>query len=109
MDLPVFSVPDGAATLAALTAQAVARIVPHLPRPPRSWIVAGGGARNRTLTRMLAECLSPATVETADAVGWSADALEAQAFAYLAARTLHGLPSTFPTTTGVRPLTGACW
>ena len=32
---------------------------------------------------------------------------EAQAFAYLAVRTLKGLPLTFPTTTGVpRPLTG---
>jgi anhydro-N-acetylmuramic acid kinase len=50
---------------------------------------------------MLAEQLAPAAVETADAVGWSADALEAQAFAYLAARTIRGLPLTFPTTTGV--------
>jgi anhydro-N-acetylmuramic acid kinase len=107
MELPDFSVPDGAATLAALTAQAVARVVPHLPHPPRSWVVAGGGARNRTLMRMLAHDLSPASVETADAVGWSTDALEAQAFAYLAVRTLKGLPLTFPTTTGVaRPLTG---
>src|SRR5262249_34815717 len=65
------------------------------------WIVAGGGARNATLMRMLAEWLTPAQVERADAVGWSADALEAQAFAYLAARTLRGLPITFPTTTGV--------
>ena len=41
------------------------------------------------------------------AAGWSADALEAQAFAYLAVRCLRGLPITFPTTTGVpRPLTG---
>src|SRR6202023_1425022 len=64
MDLPDFSVPDGAATLAALTAKAVARVVPHLPSPPRSWIVAGGGARNRTLMRMLAEYLLPAAVET---------------------------------------------
>ncbi|MEA2995451.1 MAG: anhydro-N-acetylmuramic acid kinase, partial [Alphaproteobacteria bacterium] len=47
--LSEFSVPDGAATLAALTAQAVARVVPRLPRPPKSWIVAGGGARNRTI------------------------------------------------------------
>jgi anhydro-N-acetylmuramic acid kinase len=40
-------------------------------------------------------------------VGWSADALEAQAFAYLAVRSLKGLPITFPTTTGVPyPLTG---
>jgi anhydro-N-acetylmuramic acid kinase len=107
LDLPAYSVPDGAATLAGLTAASVARVVPRLPRPPRTWIIAGGGARNRTLVRMLAERLSPASVETADAVGWSADALEAQAFAYLAVRTLHGLPISFPGTTGVaRPMTG---
>jgi anhydro-N-acetylmuramic acid kinase len=107
LHLPALSVADGAATLAALTAATVARVVPHLPRAPRSWIVAGGGARNRTLVRMLAERLAPASIETADEVGWSADALEAQAFAYLAARRLRGLPVTFPTTTGVpRPITG---
>ena len=99
--MPDGSVPDGAATLAALTAAAVARVVPHLPEIPQSWIVGGGGARNRTLMRMLAEALAPASVETADAVGWSADALEAQAFAYLAVRPLYRLPITFPTTTGV--------
>ena len=105
--LPDFSVPDGAATLSALTVEAVARILPHLPALPKAWIVAGGGARNRTLMKMLSLRLAPATVETADEAGWSADALEAQAFAYLAARTLYNLPITFPTTTGVRsPLPG---
>ncbi len=39
-------------------------------------------------------------VETADQAGWSIDALEAQAFAFLAVRSLKGLPLTFPTTTG---------
>ncbi|HEY2137419.1 MAG TPA: anhydro-N-acetylmuramic acid kinase [Xanthobacteraceae bacterium] len=107
LGLPDVSLADGAATLAALTAEAVARIVPLLPRVPRGWIVAGGGARNRTLLRMLANLLAPATVETADAVGWSADALEAQAFGYLAVRTIMGLPITFPTTTGVpQPMAG---
>jgi anhydro-N-acetylmuramic acid kinase len=105
--LPDFSVPDGAATLSLLTVQAVARILPHLPAVPKAWIVAGGGARNRTLMRMLAEQLAPASVETADAAGWSADALEAQAFAFLAVRCLKGKPLTFPATTGVaRPMTG---
>jgi anhydro-N-acetylmuramic acid kinase len=100
-------VENGAATLTALTAAAVARIVPYLPRPPASWIVAGGGARNPTLLRMLTERLAPARVESAHAVGWSIDSLEAQAFAYLAVRSLRGLPITFPTTTGApRPLTG---
>jgi anhydro-N-acetylmuramic acid kinase len=101
------STEDGAATLTALTAASVARVVAQLPRPPQSWIVAGGGARNPTLVRMLADRLSPATVETAGEVGWSADALEAQAFAFLAVRSLEGLPLTFPTTTGApRPMTG---
>jgi anhydro-N-acetylmuramic acid kinase len=107
LELPDFSIADGAATLAALTARSVARVVPHLPRPPKCWIVAGGGARNRTIIARLREELAPASVETADAVGWSADALEAQAFGYLAVRSLAGLPITFPTTTGIaEPLVG---
>jgi anhydro-N-acetylmuramic acid kinase len=101
------SIEDGAATLTAITAAAVARAIALLPRPPTSWIVAGGGTRNPTLLRMLAQRLAPSPVETATAVGWSADALEAQAFAYLAVRTLKGMPITFPTTTGVpRPMPG---
>ena len=40
---------DGAATLTAFTAAAIARIVPLLPKAPKSWIVAGGGARNLTM------------------------------------------------------------
>ncbi len=101
------STEDGAATLTAITAAAVANGIKVLPRAPTSWIVAGGGTRNPTLMRMLSERLAPAAVETAGAVGWSADALEAQAFAYLAVRSLKGLPNTFPTTTGVpRPIAG---
>ena len=89
------------------TAASVARVVQRLPQPPRSWIVAGGGARNPTLMRLLAQRLAPATVETADAVGWSSQSIEAQAFAYLAVRTQAGLPITYPLTTGVKqPMTG---
>lgn len=97
----------GAATLTALTARAVAAVVPLLPEPPRTWIVAGGGAHNATLMRMLAEALSPVAVMRAVDLGWNADALEAQAFAHLAVRTLEALPITFPGTTGVAaPATG---
>jgi anhydro-N-acetylmuramic acid kinase len=106
-ELSNMTLADGAASLTALTAAAVARVVPLLPQPPASIIVAGGGARNHTLMAMLAERLAPAKVETASAATWSADALEAQAFAYLAVRSLRGLPITFPGTTGVsRPLRG---
>lgn len=95
------TVADGAATLTAITAAAVAAIVKLLPSPPQSWIVAGGGAQNDTLLRMLKERLAPATIETASAAGWNSDSIEAQAFAYLAVRHLRGLPITFATTTGV--------
>jgi anhydro-N-acetylmuramic acid kinase len=98
---------DGAATLTAFTAAAIARIVPLLPKAPRSWIVSGGGARNLTMMRMLRERLAPAPVEAADGLGWSADAIEAQAFGFLAARGLKGLPLSYPATTGVpMPMTG---
>ena len=76
------SMQDGVATLTAITAAAVAHAIKVLPRAPAGWIVAGGGTRNPTLMRMLAQRLAPVGIETAGAVGWSADALEAQAFAY---------------------------
>ncbi|MDB5486226.1 MAG: hypothetical protein JWR29_2130 [Tardiphaga sp.] len=98
---------DGAATLTAFTAASIAAIVPHLPKPPQSWIIAGGGARNLTLLRMLRERLAPASVEAAAAQGWSADAMEAQAFAFLAVRGMRGWPLSYPATTGVPlPMTG---
>lgn len=90
---------DAAATLTAFTAASVDRLLAHLPRPPKSLIVCGGGARNPILVRELVSRL-PCKVTTADICGWSADAMEAQAFAYLAARSVLGLPFTFPTTTG---------
>jgi anhydro-N-acetylmuramic acid kinase len=46
-------------------------------------------------------------ISTTEKVGWISDAVEAQAFAYLAVRSQLGLPISFPTTTGVKePLTG---
>ena len=100
-------VDDGAATLTAFTAASIARIGSMLPKPPARWIVVGGGASNPTLMQMLATRLAPATVARGSDLGWSGDAVEAQAFAYLAARSLKDLPLTFPGTTGVpRPTTG---
>lgn len=98
---------DGAATLTAFTAASIAKIAPLLPKLPKSWIVAGGGARNRTMMRMLRDRLAPATVEAAETLGWASDAIEAQAFGFLAARGMKGLPLSYPATTGVpMPMTG---
>ena len=101
------STEDGAATLTALTAASVARAAQILPEAPKVWIAAGGGALNPTLLSMLSERAAPAKVMTARDVGWSINALEAQAFAFLAVRSLKGLPLTFPSTTGVpEPMSG---
>lgn len=107
LTLPDISAADSAATLTAFTAACIAGIVAHLPQPPSHWIVAGGGANNPTLMRMLSERLAKARVSTAASLGWQSDAIEAQAFAFLGIRSLKGLPLTFPQTTGApEPLTG---
>ncbi|MGE5270844.1 MAG: anhydro-N-acetylmuramic acid kinase [Thiohalocapsa sp.] len=99
---------DGAATLTEMTAAAVAAALPHLPTAPREWLVCGGGRHNPALMAALRRHLAPVSrVLPVEAAGWDGDALEAQAFAYLAVRSLRGLPLSLPTTTGAPcPLTG---
>ncbi|HUF87833.1 MAG TPA: anhydro-N-acetylmuramic acid kinase [Thermohalobaculum sp.] len=100
------STEDGAATLTAFTADCVATALDHMPRPPARWLVCGGGRRNLTMMRMLAERLA-APVEPVEALGLDGDMLEAQAYAYLAVRVLRGLPTSAPGTTGCRaPVSG---
>jgi anhydro-N-acetylmuramic acid kinase len=100
------SAADGAATLARLTAATIARAAAWFPEQPTWWIVGGGGRRNRFLMELLAWHLT-APVAPAEALGLDGDAIEAEAWAYLAVRSLKGLPITFPTTTRVsRPTTG---
>ena len=97
---------DGAATLTAFTAEAAIKAREHMPEEPKLWVVCGGGRRNRTLMGMLAARVENAVVP-AEALGLDGDTLEAEAWAYLAVRSLDGLPITFPGTTGVRePMTG---
>ena len=95
------SAADGAATLAAFTCRAVAAGAAHLPAPPCRVLVTGGGRHNATLMQGLATSLA-APVAPVEAVGWDGDALEAEAFAFLAMRSLSALPLSLPTTTGCR-------
>jgi anhydro-N-acetylmuramic acid kinase len=100
------SAADGAATLSAFTVASVEMAQKHFPAKPRRWLVCGGGRRNPVLMNGLRRCLA-APVDPVDVVGWDGDALEAQAFAFLAVRSLMDLPLTWPGTTGVsQPATG---
>jgi anhydro-N-acetylmuramic acid kinase len=97
---------DGAATLTEMTASAVAAACVHFPEPARGFVVTGGGRHNPALMAAL-ERLLAVPVRPVEAVGWDGDALEAQAFAYLAIRSVRGLPLSLPGTTGApRPIRG---
>jgi anhydro-N-acetylmuramic acid kinase len=100
------SLADGAMTLTAFTVETVAMAAALFPKPVKTWILCGGGRRNPVLTRMLAGRLESPT-RNVDDIGWDGDGLEAMAFAYLAMRSIRGLPISFPGSTGVaRPQTG---
>lgn len=94
------SLGQGTATLCEFTAASIAAIIPMLPRTPKQWVIAGGGRHNPTLLHMLNKHL--ANVCVAESVGLDGDALEAEAFAFLAVRSLNNMPLSLPTTTGVR-------
>ena len=97
---------DGAATLARFTCETVVSHLKHLPARPARILVTGGGRKNPSLMAGLAD-LSGLPVSPVEAVGWDGDAIEAQAFAFLAVRSMRGLPLSVPTTTGVpAPTTG---
>jgi anhydro-N-acetylmuramic acid kinase len=97
---------DGAATLAAFTAASIAAARAHFPEQPAVWIVSGGGRRNKMLMTELASRVE-AAVAPIEATGHDGDAVEAEAWAYLAVRALKKLPITYPGTTGApRPMTG---
>ena len=94
---------DAAATLTACAAASVMRAIEHCPVPPGRVLVSGGGRHNATMMEMISASLD-CPVEPVETAGLDGDMIEAQAFAYLAARVLRGLPTSQPGTTGV----GAC-
>ena len=98
---------NGLATLAAFTAQGILHGLSQMPAPPKRVLVSGGGRRNLHLMQLLDEGLPGIAVDPVRAVGWDGDMLEAQAFAFLAARSVRGMPLSIPGTTGVSsPTTG---
>lgn len=98
------SAADGAATLTHFTATSIARGMGHLPERPVLHVICGGGRRNPALMKEIRGLLEPLgeSVMSAEDLGFDGDAMEAEAWAYLAVRCLKGLPITFPGTTGVQ-------
>ncbi len=100
------SLEDGAATLTEITAQTIALSRSYMDVLPNNWIVVGGGACNPELMGCLSRAISQ-DLTVAENLGWQSDAMEAEAFGFLAVRHLADLPISFPHTTGVSlPVSG---
>jgi anhydro-N-acetylmuramic acid kinase len=105
VDVSALGVEDGAATLCAVTAEAVFRAVKRLPAMPKRTWVTGGGVHHPVLMRMLGDRLGE--IQNVTKFGLNPDTLEAECFAWLAVRHMRGLPLTLPETTGgEKPLSG---
>lgn len=102
---------DALATATALTVESVVQsfrqfVWPLMTGSPIDYIVSGGGAKNATLMKLLAESLEPqgCVLTTTERFGLPAEAKEAAAFALLAWATWNRLPGNVPSATGAKRL-----
>jgi len=99
--LETLSAENGAATLVAFIVESIGKATAFFPKAVSHWYVCGGGRHNPVLMEQLAKTLD-GKVSPVEGLGWNGDALEAEAFAFLAVRALKGLALTQPSTTGVK-------
>ena len=101
-EFDALSLPDGAATLTALTIRTVADAIQIYARSTARLIVGGGGAHNFALLDGLRRALPRIAIVTSDAFGIDPDAREAIAFAVLGYECLRGRAAGVPKVTGAR-------
>lgn len=100
VDVSGMTVEDGAATLCAVTVEAIVRAVSKMRKAPAVVWVTGGGVHNPVIMRMIREKFK--NVRNVRDMDLNPDTLEAECFAWLAVRHMRGLPLTIPETTGCR-------
>jgi anhydro-N-acetylmuramic acid kinase len=88
------------ATLLAFTLRSITEALHGVAADTRRVIACGGGVHNPVLMNGLRESLDPIRLETTAEHGVDPDFVEAVAFAWLAQRTLRGLPGNLPSVTG---------
>ena len=105
VDVSGLSVEDGAATLCAVTVEAISRAVKRLPRKPEKIYVTGGGVHHPVIMEMLGKSFGE--IKSVRERGFNPDTLEAECFAWLAVRHEKQLPLTIPETTDCQfPVSG---
>ena len=105
-DIYELSLEDGCATMVKMTAMSISKSLKLLPTKPSVILTSGGGKKNRTIINEIA-LETKIQCKNIDDYNLRGDAIEAEAFAFLAIRSLNDLPLSFPSTTGVKhPVTG---
>ncbi|MDF1758499.1 MAG: anhydro-N-acetylmuramic acid kinase [Legionellaceae bacterium] len=109
-ELDNLSIEDGCRTLEVFTADMIVKSLDLVTQNHqgifRNWVLAGGGFHNpvikdRLISRLRQKYGEDVSVVSADEAAWNNDAMEAQIFAYLAVRSLKGMPLSVPGTTNV--------
>lgn len=91
---------DVQATLLEFTARSISDAIDNCGRSVREVVVCGGGARNSALIQRLQALQQPTEVYTSDALGLTAEWVEATAFAWFARQAWHGRPVDCRSVTG---------
>mgnify|MGYP001344132733 FL=1 len=100
------SLEDGCATMVKIISMTISKALQLLPNQPSSILTSGGGRKNQTLINEIS-LETKIQCKNIDDYNLRGDAIEAEAFAFLAVRSLKKLPLSFPSTTGVKyPVTG---
>lgn len=93
---------DALATLAFIIGEAVNNSLQYLPKKPVEIIICGGGRKNKEIVRNISQA-TKIKITNIDDLGFNGDAIEAEAFGFLAIRNLLNLPTSYPKTTGLLP------
>ena len=110
-ELGLLKFEDACATIEAFTAYTIVDSLKFIETDiPKKWVLAGGGWNNPVITTKLKEYLKEKLGEDievvkAEQIGWDSKYMEAEIFAFLAARSLYGLPLSYPETTNARSAT----
>lgn len=100
VDVSGLGVEDGAATLCAITVEAIVRAVDRMPKRPVAVWITGGGVHNPAIMERIGRHFD--NVQSVRQRELNPDTLEAECFAWMAVRHVKRLPLTIPETTGCR-------
>ena len=97
------SLEDGAATITDFTAKLISDGMNFIHNKNNSqkseWLVCGGGRKNKYLLESIKSNFDDINLNSIDQYELDGDFIESQAFAFLAIRSLKGMPISFPNTT----------